>query len=160
MKKRLEFEKLDKEIADMEAEKKRMETLIDNERRKAEKEKATKRKTVRDLRTESKLQRASVPANMVLGKKVYEQLCNNSKDCILTPQKELALQDYYLFNHHDDFTRELAGFKNPTPRQKTYLILHRMSFTDEQMARLLGVTPSAIRQCRRRLLSSKLDAGV
>jgi len=92
-----------------------------------------------------------------IGKNIYEELCKGN--CLPNDIKgaESYLIDYYVIFVPEKYKKWNQEYEGLTPRMYTYLILMDMNYSDEDILRILSISPSSLRSLRSRLMAKKIE---
>lgn len=98
--------------------------------------------------------RRSTHERLGRGKEVYDLIASGGK---LPPlaDDENCLIEYYSVSHYAAFHEWTTNYDHLTARLYTYLILQDMSKPDDEIARILCISPSAVRSIKSRVKARK-----
>jgi DNA-directed RNA polymerase specialized sigma24 family protein len=94
--------------------------------------------------------RRSTNERLGRGKEVFDHIIAGGK---LPPlaDDENSLIEYYSVSHYATFHEWTTGYNHLTARLYTYLILQDMGKQDDDIARILCISPSAVRSIKSRV---------
>ena len=111
---------------------------------------SAQRKTIEKLKH-------TIVERLGIGKNIYEELSKGN--CLPYDIKgaESYLIDYYVIFVPEKYKKWNQEYEGLTPRMYTYLILMDMNYSDEDILRILSISPSSLRSLRSRLMAKKIE---
>ena len=91
------------------------------------------------------------------GKAIYEILQRGEPLPNDIKGGEEYLIDYYVIFMPEKYERWKRGYEGLTPRMYTYLILQDMGYSETDMQRILGISPSGLRSLRSRTMGKRKE---
>ena len=85
------------------------------------------------------------------GKDIYEAVANGDRLYDFTKEKEQDFIDYYAFTHSDEFHTLVQPYRNLSLRHTSYLVMTQMGYGIKDIAAILNVTESTVRNYRHRI---------
>ena len=85
------------------------------------------------------------------GKELYEQIAKKEKPTSFNKEKEQEFVDYYAYTYHEQYIRLVLPYHRLSLRLTCFLILQEMGYTYNDIADLLSVSVSAVRNYPQRL---------
>lgn len=85
------------------------------------------------------------------GKELYELIAKKEKPTSFNKEKEQEFVDYYAYTNHEQYVRLVLPYHRLSLRLTCFLILQEMGYTYNEIADLLKVSVSAVRNYPQRL---------
>ena len=85
------------------------------------------------------------------GKELYELIAKKEKPTSFNKEKEQEFVDYYAYTYHEQYVRLVLPYHRLSLRLTCFLILQEMGYTYNDIADLLNVSVSAVRNYPQRL---------
>lgn len=97
-----------------------------------------------------KIKRASAD-RIGRGKELYELIAKKEKPTSFNKEKEQEFVDYYAYTNHEQYVRLVLPYHRLSLRLTCFLILQEMGYNYNEIADLLNVSVSAVRNYPQRL---------
>ena len=93
------------------------------------------------------------------GKALYEQITNGNIPRLFTKTMEQDFTDYYAFTFYERYTELVRPYHSLSLRNTCFLILQEMELNDKDIAQLMSISTSTVRNYRHRLRKNSIDWG-